>query len=100
MTDKNTLVQQIEVAGDELVSRIKDLVKDGKSKRVVIKSAEGHELLTLPLNVGVVGGGVMALAAPLLAAVGAIAALVSRVTLEVVQEEPHPSDVQDTPPSA
>ncbi len=99
MSDKNKLVQQIEVAGDELVGRIKELVKDGQSKRVVIRSAEGQELLTVPLNIGVVGGGVMALAAPLLAAVGAIAALVSRVTLEVVQEPSHPTDVQDSPPS-
>lgn len=76
-------VERIEVAGDQLVSKINELIRDVNARRVVIKDQRGHELLTLPLNVSVVAGGVLTLASPVLAAVGALAALAARVHLEV-----------------
>ncbi|WP_068397588.1 DUF4342 domain-containing protein [Kribbia dieselivorans] len=76
-------VEQIEVAGDQLVNKIKELYAEGGNKVVHIKTNEGKELLTVPMSVGVTGGALVALAAPLLAAVGALAALVTKVRLEV-----------------
>lgn len=84
---KRTFVEEIEVTGGELVGRVKELFADATAKRVVIRSAEGREIMTIPLTVGVVAGGILTLAAPLLAALGALAALVSKVRLEVLHED-------------
>lgn len=87
-------VEQIEVAGDQLVAKIKELIADSSTKRVVIRSHDGRELLSVPMNVGVVGGGLVTLAAPMLAALGAVAALVTQVRVDVVrEEEPSVEDV-------
>ena len=85
--EKRTRVEEFEVAGSGLVERIKELVQDSSTRRVVIKTQDGNELMTVPLTIGVVAGGLVAWAAPLLAAVGALAALVTKVKLEVVREE-------------
>jgi hypothetical protein len=102
--EKRTFVEEMEVAGSELLDRIKDLMKEGNTRRVTIRSSDGTELMTVPLTVGVVAGGLITIAAPLLAALGALAALVTRCKLEVVrevEEEEEPSDeTSNTPPSA
>lgn len=76
-------VDKIEVAGDQLVAKLNELLHDINARRVVIKDQRGQELLSLPLNVSVVAGGLLSVASPVLAAVGALAALVARVHLEV-----------------
>lgn len=87
-------VEQIEVAGDQLVAKVKELIADSSTKRIVIHSQDGKELFSIPMNVGVVGGGLVTLAAPLLAAIGAVAALVTQVRIDVVREaEPTPEDL-------
>ena len=84
---KRTFIEEVEVAGSELVERVKELAREGNTRRVIIKNPEGQELITVPLTFGVVAGGVVTLYAPLLAALGAVAALVTRVKLEVIREE-------------
>lgn len=79
----NPFVERIEVAGDQLVAKLNELLHDINARRVVIKDQRGQELLSLPLNVSVVAGGLLSVASPVLAAVGALAALVARVHLEV-----------------
>lgn len=89
-----TFVERLEVSGGELVDRFRDLVADSNARRVIIRDSDGNELLTAPLTFGVVAGGLITVAAPLLAALGALAALVTRVKLEVVREiEDAPSEV-------
>jgi hypothetical protein len=96
---KRTWVDEIEVAGSQLVERIRELIGEGNARRVIIRSKDGHELLAMPLTVGVVGGGILTLAAPIWAAVGALAALVTQVKLEVIREEDEPPSTPDqTPP--
>ncbi len=90
---KRTFVEEIEVTGSALVERFKELVQEGNTRRVVIKTQEGFELMTVPLTFGVVAGGLVAWASPILAALGALAGIVSRVKLEVLREE------GDEPPS-
>jgi len=86
--NKRTWVDEIEVAGNQLIERIKDLIAEGNARRVIVKSKEGKELFSMPLTVGVVGGGIFTLAAPVWAAIGAFAALATQVKLEVIREEP------------
>jgi len=82
-----TFSEQLEVAGKELVEQVQDLVKQGNVRKLIIKTADDRELIQVSLTVGAVAGGVAALAAPWLAALGAIAALVARVKIEIVREE-------------
>ncbi len=74
--------ESFQVNGEELVKKVKELVKEGNVRRITIANKEGKELLTFPLTIGVVG----ALFAPILAAVGAVAALVGECTISVERE--------------
>ena len=83
MSEKNTHTEEFEVNSEEILKTIKELVHEGNIRRVVIKNEDGRSLIDIPLSVGVVG----ALLAPQLAAVGAIAALISHATLVVERVE-------------
>ncbi len=66
------------VRGEHLVDRVKELIHEGNVRRIIIRH-DGHVVLELPLTVGVVG----VVVAPMLAAVGALAALLTESTIEV-----------------
>jgi hypothetical protein len=67
------------VNGEERVKKVKQLIKEGNVRRITIKNKQGKSIVVLPLNVGVAG----AVIAPALAAVAAIAALVTECTITV-----------------
>jgi len=71
--------EDIKIEGDKLVAKIKEIVKEGNVRRIIIKNEEGKTLMEVPLTFGVVG----ALFAPSLAAIGAVAALVSNCTIRI-----------------
>jgi hypothetical protein len=71
--------EQIKVYGSELVEKVKELVKEGNVRRIIIKGERNKVLMEIPVTVAVIG----VVFAPVLAAVGALAALVSKVTIEV-----------------
>jgi hypothetical protein len=90
----NRAFEQFEIAGGQLVDRIKDIIEEGNVRRVIIRNPEGRVLLEIPLTVGAVAGGALLFLYPVIAAVGALAALVARVTVEIVREEPD-ATIQD-----
>ena len=71
--------EQIKVYGTELVSKVKELVKEGNVRRIIIKGDHNKVLMEIPVTVAVIG----TVFAPVLAAVGAMAALISKCTIEV-----------------
>ena len=71
--------EQFKVSGEKLVDRVKELVKEGNARRVIVKNDTGHTLLEIPLTVGVMG----AMFLPIWVALGSIAALASHYTIEV-----------------
>ena len=75
--------EEFRVSGEELLAKIKDLIHQGNIRRIIIKDKEGKVLLEFPLTIGVVG----AVLLPTLAAVGAIAALVTEATIVVEKTE-------------
>lgn len=75
--------EEFRVKGDELVTKIKELVHAGNIRRVIVKNESGHILLEIPLTVGVVGGVLSATFFPVLAALGAIGAVVAHLTLVI-----------------
>jgi hypothetical protein len=72
------------VSGEKLVDRVKELVKEGNARRVIVKNEAGHTLLEIPLTVGIMG----AVFLPVWVALGSIAALASHYTLVVEKREP------------
>jgi hypothetical protein len=91
--DKKTFSEEIEVAGNQVVDQVKHLVAQGNIRRLIIRNADDNVILEMPLTVGAVAGGAIVLAAPWLAALGAFAALVARVKIEIVRE----ADEDDKP---
>jgi hypothetical protein len=86
MPKEKTSTEEFKVNGDEILSKIKELAQSGNIRRVIIRNEKGRTLVDIPLTIGVVG----ALVAPQLAAVGAVAALLSHGTIvvEKVEEQP------------
>ena len=82
-----TFVEEIEIAGSELVGRVKELIAEGNVRRLIIKKPDGALLLEIPLTAGVAVGGVLTVLAPVLAALGAMAALLARVKVQIVRVE-------------
>jgi hypothetical protein len=76
--------EEFEISGDKLVAKVKELIAAGNVRRIIIKNEEGKTLLEIPLSYGVVA----AVIAPVLAALGAVAALVTRCVIAVEREVP------------
>ena len=68
--------------GKQLLKKVKELIAEGNIRKITIKDKSGKELMSFPLTVGVVG----AVLAPILAAVGALAALIGECTISVERE--------------
>ena len=79
--------EEIMVTGNELVDRIKTLVAEGNVRRLIIRKPDGQSLLEIPLTAGVAVGGVVTIMAPVLAALGALAALIAEFKVEVIRED-------------
>ncbi len=80
-------VEEMEVAGNELVDRVKALVAEGNVRRLIIRNANHEVLIEVPLTSAVVAGGVATLVSPVLAALGALAALFAKLKLDIVRVE-------------
>ena len=76
-------LEEIKVAGKDLVEKVKGLIHEGNIHRLVIKNDQGHTIIEVPITIAAVG----AIAAPVLAAVGAIAAMVTHCTIVVERRE-------------
>lgn len=87
-----SFTERIELAGDQLVSTITGLVKDSTVRRIVIRDQNDKELFAVPMPAGVAIGGLAVLAAPTLAAIGAITALVTKVHLDIVRTDVGPGE--------
>lgn len=75
--------EEFKVSGDDIVSFVKRIIKEGNTRRIIIKNEEGNTLIEFPVTIGAVG----AIIAPFLAAVGAIAALVTKCTIVVEKRD-------------
>ena len=83
MTEGKFRTEEFRVEGEKLISRIKELIHEGNVRRIIIKDKEGKTVMEIPMTLGVVG----VLIAPQLAAIGAIAALLTEATILVEKSE-------------
>ena len=79
---ENFRTEEFKVEGEKLLSKVKELIHEGNIRKVIIKDKEGKTLMEVPMTFGVVG----ALIAPQLAAIGAIAALLTEATVIVEKQ--------------
>jgi phage-related minor tail protein len=84
----HNIVENIQVLGKELVDCVSNLIHEGNVRRIIIKDEHGHTFVEIPVTVAAVG----AIAAPVLAALGTISALVAKFTIVVERT--------DTPPAS
>ncbi len=75
--------EQFTLDSDQVVQKVKELVREGNVRRIVVKDEQGRLILDLPIAVGVVG----VVLAPVLAAAGAVAAVATRCTLTIERRE-------------
>lgn len=75
--------EEFKVSGEEVLRKIKEIVKAGNARRVIIKNEKGETIIEVPLTIGAVG----AILLPTLAAIGVIAALVTKCTIVVERRD-------------
>jgi len=89
--DFNATFEQIKVDAAQLVDKIRELIHEGNIRRIIIKDTAGHTFMEIPLNVAAIG----VILAPVLTAVGALAAMAAKFT--VVVERAGPTDTSTKP---
>ena len=82
--DMDQIVEQFKVAGKDLADTVRKLIHEGNVRRIIIKNEQGHTFMEIPLSVATVS----LILAPVLAAVGAIAALVANFHVYVERTPP------------
>jgi hypothetical protein len=80
----NEVVEEIQVMGSNLVEKVKELIHEGNVRRIIIKNEQGLTLVEIPVTIAAIG----VVAAPVLAAVGAIATVVTKCTLVIERRSP------------
>lgn len=78
-----TRFEEFRLNGGEILNKVKEIIHQGNARRIIFKDERGRTFMEIPLTVGVVG----AIVAPILAAVGAVAALASNLTIVVEKIE-------------
>ena len=81
--EKKSRIEEFKVEGDNILNKLKEILHQGNIRRIFLKGEDGKTFLEIPLTVGVVG----ALIVPVWAAIGAAAALVSKMTIVVEKTE-------------
>jgi hypothetical protein len=85
MSKLDSIVEEIRVLGNELTDKVRELIHEGNVRRIIIKDEQGNTFVEIPVTVAAIG----AVFAPVLAAVGAIAAMAAKFTI-VVEKAPGP----------
>jgi hypothetical protein len=91
------IFEEIKVTGQKLVETVEKLVHEGNVQRIIIRNEQGHTFIGIPVTVALIG----TVFAPILAAVGALAAMAAHFTVVVEKvKEPEPPSSPDVPPAA
>jgi hypothetical protein len=86
MGEEKVRTEEYKVSSDESVAKVKELIAEGNVRRVIIQTDEGKTLIKFPLTIGVAAAAGVLLLAPLLAAVGVLAAIVTDLTIVIERE--------------
>lgn len=89
------ITERVTVAGSELIAYVKQLVSEGNVRRLIIRKPGGETLIEVPLTSGVAVGGALTLLAPIIAALGAMAALIAKFEIDILRSDDHQDDEND-----
>ncbi|HEX8598411.1 MAG TPA: DUF4342 domain-containing protein [Chloroflexia bacterium] len=78
-TASGTRTEEFKLSGDDIVGKIREIIEEGNARRIILRNAEGHNLIEIPLTVGLVGAALL----PVYAALGAAVALAVNLTIVV-----------------
>ena len=79
MTEEKFTTEEFKISGEDILRKVKELVKAGNVRRIIIKNEDGKSLIEIPLTIGVVGAALL----PIWAAIGAVVALVTSCTIVI-----------------
>jgi hypothetical protein len=82
-------IEVLKIQGKDLVEKVKALIHEGNIRRIIIKDSKGNTFIEIPVTIAAVG----AIAVPILAAVGALAALVADFTIVIEKAKEEPKEV-------
>jgi hypothetical protein len=87
-------MEEFKVSGDKLKDRLKELIREGNVRRIILKNPTGRVLLDMPLNAGLVGVALL----PFWAAVAAVAVLATEYTVQIERDKTRAVQKSDVPP--
>ena len=90
--------EEFRVAGNRVVDRVKELIREGNVRKIVVKKGDGSVLKEFTLTQGMAAGGLLALLAPGLAALGALVAFGTDIRVQVVRDGEPPSNTPTEKP--
>jgi Flp pilus assembly pilin Flp len=96
MDNFRVTLEEFKVLGKELVDKVREIIHEGNVRRIIIRDEHGHTFIEIPLTVAAIS----VVAAPILAAVGAIAAHLAHFTIIVERVTPQPAPEPATEPPA
>jgi len=86
-TEEKVRVEEFKISGDSLIGKVKELIQQGKLRRLVIKNSQGRQLADIPLIAGLVGGVTGAIVFPIAAILATVGAVVAHLTVAVERKE-------------
>ena len=78
-TAGGTRTEEFKLSGDDIMGKVREIIEEGNARRIILRNAEGHNLIEIPLTVGLVGAALL----PVYAALGAAVALAVNLTIVV-----------------
>ena len=85
--ERKVSVEEFKISGDTLLTKVKELIRKGNIRRIIIKNEQGRTLIDIPLTIGVVGGVIGGVMFPFFLVIGAIGAVAARLTVVVERKE-------------
>jgi len=89
---EHPVAEKVTISGNQLVDYVKNVIAAGNVRRLIIRKANDEVLLEVPLTAGVAVGGALTALAPVLAALGAMAALLTQIKVEIVRTDQSDDD--------
>lgn len=78
-TATGTRTEEFKISGEDIMAKIREIIEEGNARRIILRNADGHNLIEVPLAVGLVGAALL----PIYAALGAAVALAANLTIVV-----------------
>ncbi|MEG4348437.1 DUF4342 domain-containing protein [Microcoleus sp. LAD1_D5] len=87
VTEEKVRVEEFKISADSLIAKVKELIQQGKLRRLVIKNSQGRTLADIPLMAGLVGGVAGSVVFPIAAVLATVGAVAAHLTVAIERKE-------------